>query len=1109
MGKFNVSGVTNQINEIDALGAGVDLPTGPVKEEAVESPQTGGGSILDQGLADLDAGIIEEGVTAGLDKEQDLADQREREQVPDIITRRDDQARVDTYDYKGKIAEAEATRLAKVKEANDGTDPNGGLSARASNMANLVTTKKLGIGGLSKAADNQIKTAFHSVGAIDVDGNFDRGFLQMASVVTENTVANLAFGEGVDNVTYDEITGDKIEIQRSEEQRQGQSPITKAQGNAALGKQINREWQKYRNSQEGKPVDEYTDITEEQAVLIGDTAKELYYEANKQQSGTEFMQRATTDDGQTAFTLTKKGADLLAKGASLRKKMFPTEHVRPAKVPTPHGQLVKEGQVYTKKVSSQVRKQLVGAEVIKSAMTNLNKVANVVDPQRLKILLATALPVLSGEVDPNSPEAIINNVGTSQYEKFTAKGKKDTDFDPDQTYEELIHDLAQNVYGITKERKGANHLTYYLQAFNGRIAPQQTHFDPTSSKAVRFVTRNAVPSKATPGSRIERNLRQMYAMMIVPGKFQALDLEGKSIEVKADALLPAQRERALENATPKLVRWGKELKASLDTISNEQVEAAAEAIANGVPVTDPSFPKLPLLSLSDPELIQTIKDKGEDGQAFIDGVLDFTSYYEKKLKGLPHDSYFNAYMDGKTNGLAANGIQMGSEKLAYKTGVLRSQNKTLLDNDEDLRGELKRLLLEDIDTNGFPGKDFNGKINDIATKVFGLKDLNKSTTMTFGYGMELDSMKKVISNTLDEMAEGDPELARDLNDAVGNDPENRKELDAALHSKYVSIMPQVLDEDAISARALLRSAAVMHALTNELFNLRTATGFELNIGGTDATSQGIEGERYRVWTGKGYEGRTAYHYGEEVSSAATKRRTDDEGNPTAEVGGVAYGGAVPAPVQSLDAATVALTSSGKSWAKLRNASGGVPYLHTIYDAFKVDAMGYDVVLNEVNQNWLDAAMDWSYLEETRNAIRSMEEKFTQKSGPFSDYDKVPSEQFKMAEYLLRPIKNDKGNIFPSNLKAKLGKILESQEPDASYKATQRIITDMRNVGYNVYNPPADPTFLHLKTLVGSVKRELNLNSRLNTFINRTNEKKKKLKAKIKADGNKVYQYYAH
>ena len=46
---------------------------------------------------------------------------------------------------------------------------------------------------------------------------------------------------------------------------------------------------------------------------------------------------------------------------------------------------------------------------------------------------------------------------------------------------------------------------------------------------------------------------------------------------------------------------------------------------------------------------------------------------------------------------------------------------------------------------------------------------------------------------------------------------------------------------------------------------------------------------------------------------------------------------------------------------------GNPYLHTIYDAFKMDANGYDTVLEEVNQNWLDATMKWNYLDETRKA----------------------------------------------------------------------------------------------------------------------------------------------
>ena len=43
--------------------------------------------------------------------------------------------------------------------------------------------------------------------------------------------------------------------------------------------------------------------------------------------------------------------------------------------------------------------------------------------------------------------------------------------------------------------------------------PQQTYFDPTASKIVRFATRNATPSIAKPGNRVEANLKQMYAMM--------------------------------------------------------------------------------------------------------------------------------------------------------------------------------------------------------------------------------------------------------------------------------------------------------------------------------------------------------------------------------------------------------------------------------------------------------------------------------------------------------------------------------------------------------------------------------------------------------------------
>ena len=42
-------------------------------------------------------------------------------------------------------------------------------------------------------------------------------------------------------------------------------------------------------------------------------------------------------------------------------------------------------------------------------------------------------------------------------------------------------------------------------------------------------------------------------------------------------------------------------------------------------------------------------------------------------------------------------------------------------------------------------------------------------------------------------------------------------------------------------------------------------------------------------------------------------------------------------------------------------------------------MGYDVVLDEVNKNWLNAGMNWSYLEETRNAMDSLRERWAEKN----------------------------------------------------------------------------------------------------------------------------------
>ena len=1053
-------------------------------KERVPQPK-GLDSLLEAAPVEDIAAGVQAGAEAEIQQQQDIEQQREREAVPDIITRRD-QPPLTAWDPTA------------AKKASSDPHSDGGLAARAANMATVFSSAgQYSLGGLQSKHGGAAKELASTVGAVDPEGNLNRDFLQMASVITENKIAGLAFSSGETDVVQDtEVDAAEVE---------GRAAITKAQGNKELGHQIHREYQRYRNSQQGKPTDEYTDLTPEQATLLGDIAKEMYAQANATEDGQNFIVRGYAQDGQVTFTLTKHGSDRLRDGDAARKKLFPKQHVRPSKTPLPGGKLVGEGKRYTRGVSGKTG-PVVGADTIRESMRNLNTVPNVVDGQRLKILLATALPVLSEQVGPDHPFAMINHVGRDKIDKFTAANSETVA----EEYAGIVDNLAQSLFGIATERNGANYLTYYLQSFNGRIAPQQSLFDPTTSKTVRFVTRNAIPAN-TANPRIEKNLRQMYAMMLVP---------------KADALLPEGREKALEQYTPQLVRWGKELRNALNQITNADVDNVAAAIAAGTPLTDPNFPKLPDISQGiSPELAAAIAKKGEDGQAFIDGVLDFTDYYEKKVKGKPHHSYFNAYMDGKTNGLASNGIQMGSEQVAYKTGVLRNQNHELLDGGKDIRDDLADTLLNLLDGgfDGTIGPEMTGPLHNVASTLFNgegiSRDLHKATTMTFGYGKELESFKRDISGTLNEMMVSNPEFAADvqtLEAGLGG----RDNLIDALHGKYVEGLAQALDPNALKSRALMRSAAYLFALSNEIFTIDSATGYQLAMGGTESTGE-VGKTKYSIrGEGLGKEDKRsieAKEYGTEATSAAIKPRgVDDEGVGRGETGGYAYGGAVPAPVQSLDAATVALTASGKSWSRLKGASGGNPYLHTIYDAFKVDAMGYDVVLEEVNKNWLEAGMNWSYLEETQKALAELRETFAAKYNQRDPNSPLSEGEARQMNWFMELHTSQAGKQYPGNLYSKMGKLIEVPANanaevvgELSKEASSRIIKKMQDAGYNIYAPPKKPTVKHLKAFVAAFSQEINLAPRLNRMVNETNEKKQKLRKKINSDGHKVYQYYAH
>ena len=918
-------------------------------------------------------------------------------------------------------------------------------------------------------------------------------FFSSASQGESDVEAELAFGK-----LQGETDSDTLRRLENEKPEDNRKKFTKSQGNAALGQRIHTEYQ--RNTGVENPVK----LPRDEATVVGDMFKEMWFENNKDKG---LITRSPEVDGQVYFQLTPKGLDDITKGTQQRKAILPKRQVKPSKTPTSRtGQIVGDtGSNVARNVSGALGNNQFGNTAIDQAKRNLGEVANVVDVQRGKILLATILPVLAGGRETYSQDdwkAKINNIGGKHWNKFVAADPKTAEKNMDQ----LRNKVAQEIRAIATDRNGANYLTYYTQAYNGRIAPQQTAFDPTSSKAVRFVTRNAVPAIANPGSRIEKNLRQMYAMMLVKG---------------ADSKLPDAREIALDGATPQLEAWGDLLAEQVNATSDADYNAMQQAIADGKPLNDPVFQALKPLEISDPDLLNFITSKGEDGPHTIDGLIDFAKYAKAKRAGKPYASYFNAYMDGKTNGIASNGIQMGDERTALRTGVIRTQDQTLLDDNMDIRDELQSIILADVETNGFQaGPELNPLLTTVANRVFTIRDLHKATTMTFGYGKDIANFRGDITQFMGEAVtearkSADPKdvaFVQAFDELAGSMDVDK--ISETLLNSYGPAIETALSKEAIASRSLMRSSAMMHSLMNALMSIETPVGTRLNLGRGETV--GKRKSEYNLKTPEGNIRQSTYQYDTKDTSAAV--RGD---NP----GGYAYGGSVPAPVQAIDAMTVALTASGKSWEKLKAKSGGNPYLHTIYDAFKVDAMGYDTVLEEVNENWLDTSMNWSYLDATHSSTRRAYKEFNDRVGKANPNQKVSEQASQYGKWLFAKTTSASGKQgFHALIRQLSGTMDWSDAKDSkeAYAMKQAFAHEIINRlkqhkhGFDANDMPAVLTVGNMKATVDVMRDALKIDRRFSTAIGQTNQRKKKLKEKIKAAGYKApsgkniaLQYYAH
>lgn len=1093
-----------------------------------------------------------------------------------VVPRGQEEDRVDLWDYRNNYfnrSEQQRNRsMVAARQANQAVADDGGLSARVLNLADQVEIGNVGLGGLGvNAQDNVALNVLNTVNAINPETRKpDRDFLQVAGLVVEDAMATMSMQDGVEAYELMEDEGDTFQGVN----KKGK-PVTKvvpkAQGRVQIGRRIHSEYQKM------KGVENPVSLSKDDAETLGDLAKELYFAANESDVNPIIeLMHIDKNDGkrpQRAFRITPYGETMLSAGTWKRAKMFPKAKIRPSKSALKKGKLVGEPEQVVRNISG-AQGSVVGAKQINEAKENMSTIPNYILPSRLKILLATVIPVLTGQVTAENDVfglATINHVGLDKKNELRAQAKRkklpqlEEDQEVERNYSQLVNNLAQDVYGIALERHGANFLTYYTQAFSGRISDaQQNTLNPTRSKTARFVTANAVPARvgnrSAASRRYEKALRQMYAMTLIDKNLTGLDYG-------ADALTPDEREFMLETKSAQLYEWGDVLRTAMDAISDADVQAVANAIergeklilANGQP--NPDFPQLPKWeSKIDPEanaeLLKAIKDKGEDGQVYIDGLIDFANYQDKKNNRssdgtYEHQSFFNAMMDGKTNGLASNGMQMGVYEMAFKTGILRQAgSKTFLDGNKDIRDQLAENLIEELNKS-FRGTELDRSeslrdILSVARTVYQDRALNKQTTMTFPYGRELESFKSDIEERFNVLLqESQQQKQLDINNGF-SDPDsylvdwveslNRNKIPNSLiietlHGKYIDGLMATLSPEVIASRAIMRSVAQMAGISNELFTIVSPTGFEINLGGSVSTGLDQDASKQvKVWSPKDKSVRpnpkeklpigemkktepVVSKYGEVFTAAAEKRYTnvDSEGNEviTYIPGDVAYGGSVPAPMHSIDAATVVKTMTGKSWNKLKANSGGHPYVHTVYDAFKVDAMSYDTILEEANNNWVDVNLQWSYLEAAKDSLSQIDRQFNErfKGIPDSQVLTNPTDTSVM-EYLLefdpnsKELKDGSLTLGYPNLAGKLSKTLP---PGTDIEFPLRIILGSINIKENI-------TLGDLKQFRKTMMESLDINKRLNSMIKETNNRKVILKreiAKAIREGRPVYQYYSH
>ena len=959
--------------------------------------------------------------------------------------------------------------------------------------------------------------------------NINPEFAKLISLVTEDHIPTSFMGAPEEMYEEDFNPETPSGIKQKE--------INPVESAGKLGRNIHQWWD---NSQQFNQGERPAPMSEQQAKDLGAWAIQAY-----QLSNPDMVETAIDPEtGGVRYKMTPKGEAEFARSEPTRKDIFnikfPPLHARPQDGQFPESLSGLRPQFRKKKSMGELGN-------VEEAIRNQSRVNHVVDKRRSRIAAAMIIPTMFRRAgQPDDIWGDLFGVGQQQLARVFIKETKlngKSPQDAEMTAVNIINakkkDLAKELMAIVQNSDMPNYLTYAVQTLTARQHAQQTDFNPTRNKVVRFVARGQTPTRITKGSESYNNMWQILALNLLNDKQTSKGLN--------DLLMPAEREAESRRMAAEWYKMGEAVEAILEEAVPEAIfNKMVTAFKGGMGLNDPNFPKSNLRSLGErlpPNVLQLVKDKGEDGPMALESLIELKHFVDNIREKGEHYSNLNAFIDGKTNGIANAAMVLGNRKLAFNTGVLRPDEATWAVQDEqgnpfDVRDAMAFDITNRVDEMVKPvtvqdgsvaGSDEINTLREVLGEMGKYKPLNKAISMIFPYGKELEGMiKEVTDHFTDKM--GDDPLFKanvDFLESRGVSMENQME---QVHANVVQSLFTIFGDDTFTGRSVMRNSSFLMAAMDKNLAITGPVGATINLGGDKFDMS--KSKTSKVMANNKETGDTST-----LMTQVTPSYQSSAAGKGSSIGGHGRARSVVIPVHAIDAGISIRTFSGKSWekivAKYDNESDA--YLSQIYDAYKVDPTNFKVVETEVNKNFEDIALnEFDYFQRAYEAtVKAQSEFQTEMVAKAGEMWPVgPEDRFNFIGSMLNPTSSIDGkgetkithegvnSYIRGAFPMKVGEDKNEYNARVNNNAKELLASIRSATGLNLgtANQTAGEVVEAISSgqalvIVKMMSQYVKYTSATPKFLSKIKEQRKSLAREVNSQrertGHGVYQFYAH